>query len=107
MKFIHEVIFDTDEFNNGNYNTSDWGDLTDGDYVVHCLYNCAAERTVLLNDNVHAPIEDAIYCYIQGARSTGAEIEVTKAYIVVDVGLNYDKEAITECLLYGCYTEVE
>lgn len=118
MKFIHAVIFDVDEFNNGNYNTEDWGDLCDGDYVVHCLYSVDNEEVIVLEDNCHAPVENIIDNFIDGviyAKSTNVggimisneEVEVTNAYIVVDNGLSYDKEAATLCLVEGAYVEVK
>ena len=47
MKFIHAVIFDVDEFNSGNYNTEEWSDLCNGDYVVHCLYSVDNEQVII------------------------------------------------------------
>ena len=117
MKFIHAVIFDVDEFNNGNYNTSDWDDLTDGDYIVHCLYSVDEEKILIHEDNCHAPVETMIDSFLDGvifANSANVggimipteEIEITKAFIVVDNGLRYDVEAAILCLVEGAYTEV-
>jgi hypothetical protein len=117
MKFIHAVVFDVDEFNNGHYNTNDWGDLCDGDYVVHCLYDVDNEHIVIHEDNCHAPVETMIESFLEGIRYANsidvgglmvetAEIDITKAYIVVDNGLSYDKEAVTLCLVEGAYAEV-
>ena len=114
MKFIHAVIFDVDEFNNGNYNTEDWGDLCDG---VHCLYDVDNEYIVIHEDNTHAPVETVIETFLEGVRYRdtidvgglmidNSDVEVTKAYIVVDNGLSYDKEAATLCLVEGAYVEV-
>jgi hypothetical protein len=114
MKFIHAVIFDTDEFNNGNYNTEDWGDLCNG---AHCLYDVDNECIVIHENNTHAPVETMIETFLQGveyAKSTNVgglmisteEVEVIKAYIVVDVGLAYDEEAALLCLVEGAYREV-
>ena len=106
MKFIHAVVFDVDEFNNGNYNTEDWGDLCDGDYVVHCLYDCDKQTVLMLEDDTHNPVCTAISSFYAGIEYCGYEVEVTKAYIVVDNGLSYDKEAVTLCLVEGAYVEV-
>ena len=106
MKFIHAVIFDVDEFNNGHYNTEDWGDLCDGDYVVHCLYCADTEDVIILEDNCHASVENMIDSFIDGVRYMCDCAIVTKAYIVVDNGLSYDKEAVTLCLVEGAYVEV-
>lgn len=106
MKFIHAVIFDTDEFNNGNYNTEDWGDLCDGDYVVHCLYSVDSEEILIHEDNTHQPVEAMIESFIDGVNYMCDCAIVTKAYIVVDVGLAYDKEAALLCLVEGAYKEV-
>ena len=114
MKFIHAVIFDVDEFNNGNYNTEDWGDLCDG---VHCLYDVDLEYIVIHEDNTHAPVETMIETFLEGVRYRdtvdvgglmidNSDVEVIKAYIVVDNGLSYDKEAATLCLVEGAYVEV-
>ena len=118
MKFIHAVIFDVDEFNNGNYNTEDWGDLCDGDYVVHCLYDVENEMVLIHEDNCHAPVETMIENFLDGIEYANAinvggimipneTNEVVKAYIVVDNGLSYDKEAATLCLVEGAYVEVK
>ncbi len=118
MKFIHAVIFDVDEFNNGNYNTEDWDDLCDGDYVVHCLYDVKNEKVLIHEDNTHQPVETMIENFLDGIEYANAinvgglmipnEInEVVKAYIVVDNGLSYDKEAATLCLVEGAYVEVK
>ena len=117
MKFIHTVIFDKDEFENGNYNTEDWGDLCDGDYVVHCLYDVENETILIHEDNTHQPVETMIENFLNGieyANSTNVggmiipneEVEVQKAYIIVDNGLSYDLEAATLCLVEGAYVEV-
>lgn len=118
MKFIHAVVFDVDEFNNGNYNTEDWGDLCDGDYVVHCLYDVDNETILIHEDNTHQPVETIIKNFLGGieyANSTNVggmmipneEIEVIKAYIVVDSGLSYRSDAVGLCLVEGNYVEVE
>ena len=118
MKFIHAVIFDVDEFNNGNYNTEDWDDLCDGDYGVHCLYSVENEKVLIHEDNTHQPVETMIENFLDGVEYANAvdvggmmipnEVnEVIKAYIVVDNGLSYDKEAATLCLVEGAYVEVE
>ena len=106
MKFIHAVIFDVDEFNNSNYNTEDWGDLCDGDYVVHCLYSIDNEEILIHEDNTHQPVEAMIENFLQGVEFCGHDAIVTKAYIVVDNGLSYDEEAATLCLVEGAYVEV-
>lgn len=117
MKFIHAVVFDVDEFNNGNYNTEDWGDLCSGDYVVHCLYSVDNEEILVLEDNIHESVEVLIKAFLAGieyANSTNVggimisneEVEVINAYIVVDNGLSYDKEAVGLCLVEGAYVEV-
>jgi hypothetical protein len=107
MKFIHAVIFDVDEFNNGNYNTEDWGDLCDGDYVVHCLYSIDNEEILIHEDNTHQPVETMIENFLQGVEFCGHDAIVTNAYIVVDVGLAYDEEATLLCLVEGAYVEVK
>ena len=106
MKFIHAVIFDVDEFNNSNYNTEDWGDLCDGDYVVHCLYDVENENIVIHEDNTHAPVETMIETFLDGVRFVCDEVTVKRVYIVVDNGLSYDREAATLCLVEGAYVEV-
>ena len=106
MKFIHAVIFDVDEFNNGNYDTGNWRGLTSGDYVVHCLYCVDTEDIVILEDNCHAPVENMIDSFIDGVNYMCDCAIVTKAYIVVDNGLSYDRKAATLCLVEGAYVEV-
>jgi hypothetical protein len=117
MKFIHAVVFDVDEFNNGNYNTEDWGDLCDGDYVVHCLYDVDNETILVHEDNTHKPVETIIETFLEGVKYRDAvnvgglmvdnsDIEVINAYIVVDNGLSYRSDAVGLCLVEGNYVEV-
>ena len=117
MKFIHAVVFDVDEFNNGNYNTGDWSDLCDGDYVVHCLYNVDNEDIIIHEDNCHAPVETIIETFLEGVRYRDAvnvgglivdnsDVEVTKAFIIVDNGCSYDSAAVREKLITENYGEV-
>ena len=107
MKFIHAVIFDVDEFNNGLYNTEDWGSLTDGDYIVHCLFCETTEDLIVLEDNTHAPVEQIISSFLDGVRYVYDEVIVTKALVFVDNGLSYNKEAVCLCLVEGNYVEVK
>ena len=107
MKFIHAIVFDKDEFENGNYNTEDWGDLCDGDYIVHCLYCVDAEDIIILEDNCHASVENMIDSFINGVNYMCDCAIVTIALVVVDNGLSYNKEAVGLCLVEGNYVEVE
>ena len=115
MKFIHAIVMDTDEFNALEEHT--WDYLSDGDYIVHCLYDVDNEHIVFLEDNTHQPVVSLIETFLEGVRYRDAvnvgglmvdnsDIEVTYAYIVVDNGLSYDKEAATLCLVEGAYVEV-
>ena len=115
MKFIHAIIMDTDEFNTLEEHT--WDYMASGDYIVHCLYDVDNEHIIIHEDNCHAPVETMIENFLDGIEYANAinvggimipnEInEVIKAYIVVDNGLSYDKEAITLCLVEGAYVEV-
>lgn len=106
MEFIHAVVFSVNEFNIGNYNTDDWDDLCNGDYVVHGLFCKDNENLILLEDNTHAPVEQIISSFLDGVRFVHDEVIVKKAFIVVDNGLSYDKEAVTLCLVENAYKEV-
>ena len=106
MKFIHAVVFDVDEFNNSNYNTEDWGDLCDGDYVVHCLYAVDTEDIIILEDNTHASVETMITSFIDGVNYMCDCTIVTKAFVVVDKGLTYNKDAVGLCFIEWNYVEV-
>ena len=106
MKFIHAVVFDKDEFDNDLYDTGDWGNLCDGDYVVHCLYCVDTEDVIILEDNCHASVENMIDSFIDGVNYMCDCAIVTKAYVVVDNGLSYNKEAVGLCLVEGNYGEV-
>ena len=106
MKFIHAVVHDIDEFNNYYSTACGWGELTDGDYIVHCLYCEDSEKIIVLEDNTHAPIETIISSFLDGIRFAGGEVTVTKAYIIVDNGLSYNREAVGLCLVEGSYVEV-
>ena len=115
MKFIHAIVMDTDEFNALEEHT--WDYLSDGDYIVHCLYSVDNEHIIFLEDNTHQPIETQIETFLEGVRYRDAvnvgglmvdnsDIEVTYAYIVVDNGLSYNAEAVGLCLVEGAYVEV-
>ena len=115
MKFIHAIVMDTDEFNALEEHT--WDYLSDGDYIVHCLYDVDNETILIHEDNTHKPVETMIENFLNGieyANSTNVgglmisneEIEVTKAYIVVDNGFSYNAEAVSLCLIEGNYVEV-
>lgn len=88
MKFIHAVVLTEEEMKNGYYDTGDWGDLTDGDYVVHCLYSVDNEEVVILEDNTHAPVGEYIENFIEGMEYAGAEVYVNKGFVVM--GSNED-----------------
>ena len=110
MKFIHAVIFDIGEYKElreYGVDFTHWGDLTNGDYVVHCLYSIDDERIIIHEDNTHAPVEATIETFLEGVEFCGHDAIVTKAYIVVDNGLSYNTEAATLCLVEGNYVEVE
>ena len=109
MKFIHAVIFDVDEYNElkeYGVDFENWDDITQGDYIVHCLFCEDTEDLIVLEDNTHAPVEQIISSFLDGVRFIYDEVIVKKAYIVVDNGLGYDKEAATLCLVEGAYREV-
>ena len=120
MKFIHAVIFDVDEYNElkeYGIDFENWDDITQGDYIVHCLYDVDNEHIIIHEDNTHKPVETIIETFLEGVRYRDAvnvgglmvdysDVEVINAYIVVDNGLSYDKEAATLCLVEGAYVEV-
>ena len=118
MKFIHAVVLTEEEMENGHYDTGDWGDLTDGDYVVHCLYSVDNEQIIFLEDNGHQPIVTIIESFLDGVRYAGSmdcggllidcsEIKVTKAFVVVDNDKQkYTGIGVKEKLTQGNYGEV-
>ena len=121
MKFIHAVVYDKTEYDNlreYGVDFESWDDLTEGDYIVHCLYDVENEQILIHEDNTHQPVEAMIENFLDGikyANSTNVgglmipneEIEVAKAYIVVDNGLSYSSDAVGLCLVEGNYVEVE
>lgn len=118
MKFIHAVVFDKDEFENGNYDTGNWADLTGGDYIVHCLYSVDNENIIILEDNCHQPVVPMIDNFLDGVRYAGSvnvgglivdnsEVEVTKAFVVMCSNeSSYSSEHVKEHLIKGNYGEV-
>lgn len=109
MKFIHAVVFQKDDFEGGHYDISDWGDLTDGDYVVHALYDCENQEVVMVDDNVHSRIETEIEAYFKGIERCCHEVTETKVFIVLKEGYydEYNCAYIEEHIKEGLYTEVE
>ena len=118
MKFIHAVVLTEEEIENGYYDTGDWGSLTDGDYVVHCLYSVDNEQIIFLKDDGHHPIVSIIESFLDGVRYAGSvdcggllidcsETEVTKAFVVVDSDNHkYNGISVGEKLIRGNYGEV-
>ena len=109
MKFIHAVVYDRTEFNElkeYGVDFENWDDITEGDYIVHCLFCETTEDLIVLEDNTHAPVEQIISSFLDGVRYIYDEVIVKKAYIVVDNGLSYDKEAVGLCLVESAYVEV-
>ena len=122
MKFVHAVIFDKDEYKylcELGVDFKSWESFTDGDYVVHCLYAVEDQQIIFHEDNTHAPIETMIGSFFTGyvfANSTnvgglmipneGLEVDITRAYIVVDNGCVYSHTAVSKCLMEGDYVEV-
>ena len=110
MKFIHAVVYDRTEYENlreYGVDFESWGDITDGDYIVHCLYDCDKQIVLMLEDDTHNPVCAQISSFYAGIKHCGYEVEVTKAYVVVDNGLSYSEEAVGLCLVKGKYVEVE
>lgn len=109
MKFIHAVIYDIIEYKElceYGRDFESWGDITDGDYIVHCLYDVDNERIIIHEDNTHASVETMIESFLDGIRFAGGEVEVTKAYLVVNDGCSYDSITVKEKLIAGNYGEV-
>ena len=121
MKFIHAVIYDKseyDELKEYGVDFENWDDITEGDYIVHCLYDVDNETILFHEDNTHKPVEAMIENFLDGIEygnsiNVGGIMipneanEVTKAYIVVDNGLSYRSDAVGLCLVEGAYVEVE
>jgi hypothetical protein len=107
MKFIHAVVFTESEFNEGNYDTGDWRDLTEGDYVVHCLYSVDNKEVLFAEDNTHAPVESNMDAFFFGLEFAGHEAVVDRAIVIVkDNESPYTIETLEEYFLNCRYTEV-
>ena len=110
MKFIHAVVFDKDEFYNivnCGYDLTDWSIVCDGDYVVHALYDCEKQAVIALNDDTHTHITDEIASFCQGIRYCGNEVEIIKAYVVMNEKEDsYSWAQVCEHLVEGAYVEV-
>jgi hypothetical protein len=69
MKFIHAIVLTEEEIKSGYYDTGNWFDLSDGDYVVHALYDCELGAVAMINDNTHTDIEGHIDSFLSGFKS--------------------------------------
>ena len=107
MKFIHAVVFENTEFGYGKYDVTNWSDLTNADYTVHCLYSEDREKIIYLEDNIHAPIEKQIESFLEGVAYTDESVSVTKAFIVITDGYCYREDVVSSYLINGFYVEVE
>lgn len=92
MKFIHAVVLNYDEYVNGDYDTTNWDDLCDGDYVVHALYSVDNEEVLMLNDNCHSSIESDIEAFLEGIEFCGHDAIVDRACVL----MNRDEDAYNE-----------
>ena len=122
MKFIHAVVFDKTEYDNlreYGVDFENWDDITEGDYIVHCLYDVENEKVLVHEDNIHQPVETIIENFLEGieyGNSTNVggvmipnEInKVQKAYIVVNSDQSpYSSEAVRPHFINKTYVEVE
>lgn len=122
MKFIHAVIYDKTEYENlreYGVDFENWDEITDGDYVVHCLYDVENEKILIHEDNTHQPVETIIETFLEGIEygnsiNVGGIMipnktnEVTKAYIIVNKDQSsYSSDAVRPHFINKTYVEVE
>ena len=122
MKFIHAVVFDKTEYENlreYGVDFESWGEITDGDYIVHCLYDVENEKILVQEDNTHQPVETIIETFLKGIEygnsiNVGGIMipneanEVTKAYIIVNKDQSsYSSDAVRPHFINKTYVEVE
>ena len=101
MKFIHAVVYDVTEYENlreHKVNLWNWDELTEGDYIIHCLYDVNNEQVLIHEDNIHQPVEIMIENFLNGvkyANSTNEKIIVKKGGIIVKKSKSpYDSKAV-------------
>ena len=71
------------------------------------MYSIDNEEVVILEDNTHAPVEDYIENFIEGAEYTGAEAYVDKAFVVMSSKEDpYSVEDVEAHFKNGNYGEV-
>lgn len=122
MKFIHAVVYDRTEYENlreYGVDFESWGDITEGDYIVHCLYDIDNEKILVQEDNTHQPVETIIETFLKGIEygnsiNVGGIMipneanEVTKAYIIVNKDQSsYSSDAVRPHFINKTYVEVE
>ena len=122
MKFIHAIVFDKTEYENlreYGVDFESWGDITEGDYIVHCLYDVDNEKILVQEDNTHQPVETIIETFLKGIEygnsiNVGGIMipneanEVTKAYIIVNKDQSsYSSDAVRPHFINKTYVEVE
>lgn len=122
MKFIHAIVFDKTEYENlreYGVDFESWGDITEGDYIVHCLYDVDNEKILVQEDNTHQPVETIIETFLKGIEygnsiNVGGIMipneanEVIKAYIIVNKDQSsYSSDAVRPHFINKTYVEVE
>ena len=119
MKFIHAVVFDKTEYDNlreYGVDFENWDDITEGDYIVHCLYDVENEKILIHEDNTHQPVETIIESFLEGIEygnsiNVGGVMipnKVQKAYIVVNKDQSpYSSETVRPHFINKTYVEVE
>lgn len=87
--FIHAIIFDEREWINFGKDIHSFEDASDGDYVVHMLYDLDNEEVIIHEDNTHAPVGTMIEYYLAGVQSCGFDINIENIVCVCPNGDSY------------------
>ncbi len=110
MKFIHAVVFNYEEYTSAasyGCDFTDWGQVCDGDYVVHALYSIDNKEVLFVNDNCHSNVESEIEKFLEGVEFCGHDAIVTNAFVVMGIDEDaYNDYAIKCHIDNGDYEEV-
>lgn len=90
--FTHAIIFDEEEWADFGKDIHSFEDAWDGDYVVHMLYDLDRETVIIHEDNIHAPVEKMIECYLAGVRSCDFDVNIENIVCVCPNGASYNCE---------------
>lgn len=83
-KFVWVLLVDRNEWNEVDEKVQCWDEFAQRDYAYHALYDLDCKETpILMDDNIHEPIETMIEYFLEGyVYATGEHIKVDTGVMI-------------------------